>query len=86
MIDPNKIKSQKSAEKFTISEKGQRLLQDRIIIVEPPEDLVAKTEVQRKHVSQDIKNTLSRAVRQMQTMKDEGQHVDKDLEETIEQI
>jgi len=86
VIDPHKIKSQKSAQKFSISEKGQRLLEDRIIIVEPPEDLEAKTEVQAKHITQDIKNSLSKAVKQMQKMKNEGQHVDKDLEESIEQI
>ena len=51
VIDPHKIKSQTSAQKFSISEKGQRLLEDRIIIVEPPEDLVAKTEVQAKHIT-----------------------------------
>ena len=44
VIDPKKIKTLKTAEKFNISEEAERLFQDRFIIVEPPEDLTAKTE------------------------------------------
>ena len=85
-IDAKKIHSKADGTEFVIIEGAQEKLTSSPIIVELPEDLKAKKESSLKEKGKQVKDSLYKAIKEMERIKKAGKKYPKELEDKLMQV